>query len=133
MTNEFIITEEQIDEITKHAFRNAGARITGILKNLKEYKEDILREELRRYLMNQGKSDITKKDIWKLLDDTKIKLQEEKMSETEKEEESSEEEGESTEESEPTDKEEEKAIDEAEKAESGEDKKEDSEEEKTEE
>jgi len=70
------ISDAQIKEITKLAYRNAGARITKILRSLEEFQEDTLRDKLRKYLMNQGKSDISKQDIWNLLDRTKLKKQE---------------------------------------------------------
>ena len=93
------ISEEQIEEITKLSFRNAGARITGILKELEEFQEDELRDKLRRFLMNKGKSDITKGEVWKILDDTKLNKQGGKMEEGEtKTEEDTKEEKEETEE-----------------------------------
>ena len=44
--NQFIINEEQILEINKISFRNAGARISQILNNLPQLKEEETHEEI---------------------------------------------------------------------------------------
>jgi len=65
------ISNEQIEEIRKLLRdRNTYAQIKEILDKLEEV-EDELRDKLRGYLMNQGKSDISKKDVWRILDETK--------------------------------------------------------------
>lgn len=90
------ITEEQIIEIKNLINTHNSIKVKKLLEKLEEAK-DILRDKLRSYLMNQGKSSITKADIWQLLDDTKIneggiKMEEKQTEETseKKEEEKSE-------------------------------------------
>ncbi len=84
MTEEkFIITKEQVDKIWDLLNNHRTLKAKGVLKDLEEFQEDLLRDEIRKYLMNQGKSDISKKDIWDILDKTKIKLKEVKMAEDE--------------------------------------------------
>ena len=76
------ITEEQILEIKNLINTHNSIKVKMLLDKLEEAEpEDILRNELRSYLMNQGKSDISKKDIWQLLDDTKLKSGGNKMEE----------------------------------------------------
>lgn len=70
----YLLTEEKLAEI-RSLLQNHQVRIAKIeLGKLEEFQEDKLREELRRYLMNQGKSDISKKEIWGILDKTKLNL-----------------------------------------------------------
>lgn len=65
------ITKEQIREIKNLMDTHNTIKAKIILDKLEPF-EDILRGKLRRYLMNQGRSDIFAKDIWKILDETKL-------------------------------------------------------------
>ncbi len=53
-----IITDEDIEEITKLSFRNNTMRIKRLLTELPELKEDTLREKVRALLMNSGRSNM---------------------------------------------------------------------------
>lgn len=87
MDKKFIITKEQVDGVWDLLSQHKTIQARGILNNLEKYKEDTLRNELRRFIQNKGKSDILKSELWDLLDKTKIKLKEDKMAEDETQEE----------------------------------------------
>ncbi len=68
------ITEEQIIEIINLLNQRKNIQVKKILNELEEFTEDNLREELRKFLMNKGKSTIFTSELWNLLDETKDKV-----------------------------------------------------------
>lgn len=53
-----IITTEDIEKITRLSFRNNTMRIKQLLTELPELKEDTLREDIRRLIRDDSKSNI---------------------------------------------------------------------------
>lgn len=51
-----IITDEDIEKITKLSFRNSTMQIRKLLTELPELQEDTLREDIRRLIRNNGRS-----------------------------------------------------------------------------
>jgi len=63
----YIITDEQIEKIKNLINQRNLIKARTILDDLEIYKNP-LKEELRKFLMNKGKSTILKSEIYEILD-----------------------------------------------------------------
>lgn len=64
---EYLINEDNIKDILEFLNQHKNLEVRKFFKELKPYENPLI-EELRRFIMNKGKSTISQKEIWDIID-----------------------------------------------------------------